>query len=1345
MPKSAPPPPESPSNGSYRSPSGHSSSYHHQSKRNNLSDSRHSTTSSTTATTAHTSDHNSLLFHPSNFHFPSLKSNKGVPKKEEDEDGEDEVLEDGTMQYYNDNLESFNLLSVVTNPREPALWETIWNSELFGGEGELEEYDPDYSPYDPFAVIQGSAKKKKDGKEDDYYVEQQQQHYLNNLDLMDLHKFLGRTGPFTRRFVDRGNVKRIGDVSEDEEEEDSEDEEEDGEMGGNIQEVNLQEGNMQKEVEQGKEQKDSDKGKEEMSPTHEKANQMSNEQPTNKPDDTSSQPQKQQQQQEEAKKPLADENTNEKKQDKETPKESTPPPPPPPPPPQKPKKKEIKKKKSFPLLEQCEKTVPELFFHPYFDLTDPRTFESVIELLSISNNEENDTPQQLDGNAPPNINPHNNSSTTNNDETETPPTTPNNNQKQLSTLTQHLDSIEVSLLEQVRSKSESYFRETARFADLKTLVSQGCTEVSTLRSSLKDVKTFSVTDVEEIPKNSMQRNALNEMSVVLDLVDDVVSAKQSVGGLMAANDFMGAIEAIAGARKLLEGKGYTTDEQPHGYKLGKLHALSNIDAQLGAYEKLVVERLSTDLIKIFLDWDENMALSSTASAIYLSSDANHNTNKTLQQQVTELVRALTICNKLSYTNELYSKRLCEMVKVTVKTVVTECAADANYSNRTKSNTSTDTSSQTSKQKMGTMTQGVTGMSFDQFLNCLDMLFEQILTFLKSAVGVVKFLREEGIVLKEIHGDCTDATTTTKTDKSSSSSSSALTSASELAHKSISELLRVRKEAHSLVSFEEMKRLWDTCLAFTLQLEKCSGSKAYGLRSTLLSQAKAFVERKHEGNMSNLVSALDCEKWLQCDVSAERQAALTRLSSGRAALSSSKSSSRLSPTSTQQTANNNNNNTSKKQQHLNTISPAEIEGSKYKVVWSCLLLIEMLMSNVACAAHFQTLASNIVGKIAELLRIFNTRTTHLVLGAGAIHSSARLKSINAKHLALVTQCLGLIGGVLPHVRAALMVQLPSKQHTLLIDLDRIKREYQEHNEKVLSKFVSIIGGIVEHGLAPRIPKTDFDSRSLKLLTPNSISGEDEVIDVSKIVCCPFLDGIGTNTKKMHQVLSNLLPPDHLQDVFGRIYVYIDQKVPMLFIKANEEDAKNGKNSSGGFIMPKTDLGKIRMILEVRAMGEGLNRLNGVTALTWGMVGVLEKELGMMKKVVQPAQEMQEEEEQKEQEGNDSVGEDENENVSSIDESEANGTAGIQESNIPQQNDIDNNRENEIKLTNDGDIAAQTYQTDVDITKSPPSADKNDENGKISNDHGNVTKSALKSDDDECLEEAPASNNGAQEEE
>lgn len=280
-----------------------------------------------------------------------------------------------------------------------------------------------------------------------------------------------------------------------------------------------------------------------------------------------------------------------------------------------------------------------------------------------------------------------------------------------------------------------------------------------------------------------------------------------------------------------------------------------------------------------------------------------------------------------------------------------------------------------------------------------------------------------------------------------------------------------------------------------------------------------------------------------------------------------------------------------------------------------------MHNVSCAAHFQTLATNAVSKTTELLRRFNSRATQLVLGAGAIHSAARLKSINAKHLALVTQCVGIVLAILPHVRAALMAQLPSKQHGLLSELDKIKKEYLDHSEMVLSKFVTIIGGIVEHGLAPRIPKIHFDKRAKSLgAVSQRHQQQQQAAALSKtgngntstsdsrparvpVACCPFLEGVNTNTKKMHQVLLSNLPAEDLTDVFSRIFAYLDSNIPKLFIKSDADDANP-------FKFPITEEGKCRMIMEVEEMSITLNSLSNVRPWDFEAMKFLERRLDVL---------------------------------------------------------------------------------------------------------------------------------------
>jgi len=187
----------------------------------------------------------------------------------------------------------------------------------------------------------------------------------------------------------------------------------------------------------------------------------------------------------------------------------------------------------------------------------------------------------------------------------------------------------------------------------------------------------------------------------------------------------------------------------------------------------------------------------------------------------------------------------------------------------------------------------------------------------------------------------------------------------------------------------------------------------------------------------------------------------------------------------------------------------------------------------------------------------------------------------------------------------MAQLPAKQHALLYELDKIKADYKEHSEKILSKLVSIIGGIVEHSLAPRIAHTDFDARAKTVsLSSDKVASPS---DTTNVDCCLFLDNVVTNTRKMHQVLHVMLPAELLRDVFSRIFAYLDHKVPSLFKTAGATTNTTSLEQQKIFMMPTTDDGKLQMIKEVEYMARTMNGLPGVEPWNFTAMKILEQEL------------------------------------------------------------------------------------------------------------------------------------------
>ena len=252
--------------------------------------------------------------------------------------------------------------------------------------------------------------------------------------------------------------------------------------------------------------------------------------------------------------------------------------------------------------------------------------------------------------------------------------------------------------------------------------------------------------------------------------------------------------------------------------------------------------LSNELIEIFLTWEGHNA-NSTFSTMnsFMNGSSGSRVPFELRSKVKHSISALKMSGKLTTMANLYRDKLCDIIRVTVRTTVNECAADA-VANKKLLSTGTNTKSVHDKKlndhETGSklsITEGVTSITFNQFMDCLDMIFEQVLGLLESAVAVSKFCKEEAIFLKDDDtGNLSNEVYNSSQIQTSSSSQSALYAAADLSHKSISELLRLRKEAHSLIPFEEMKRLWDSCLVFTLQVEKFSGQSSLSFTGNLLS-------------------------------------------------------------------------------------------------------------------------------------------------------------------------------------------------------------------------------------------------------------------------------------------------------------------------------------------------------------------------------------------------------------------------------------------------------------------------------------------------------------------------------
>ncbi len=463
------------------------------------------------------------------------------------------------------------------------------------------------------------------------------------------------------------------------------------------------------------------------------------------------------------------------------------------------------------LNEQLE-DIPSIFYTVDFDLTNAKTFA---ELLIRHGDEENGDTNKVEAK--------------NSLYQPTQELVPVRGQDFLAG---HLDRVELALQEQVRQKSTAFFQETTRFRQLQSSIEDLLQQVQQLRSSMQYALAV-YRQTKDISDHKRQ-----DYEILIDLLEssmELVRCKASIGGLLSANDHLGAAQQIQYGRKLLQGgleeetadnandnddtaetgDNNDDDNDTGALELQNLTSLSTCGDQFTQYESLVVQHLSEELVEIFFHWSPNE-----------------------RERVRVTMEGLQICNAMNKTSELYQRRLQQMIRMTVRTTIAEFMESSSSNNNN-----------------NRATGGVTGMTYPAFYNCLQLLIEEIQSILSMAHRVDEFCETE-----HIFGETEEPRWTKE----------AVVLGSELATKMIAEILRLRREAHSVIALAEMKQLWDTCISFTTRMEGYSNeTRAVSLRSTLVGQAKAFLDRTHESNMSALVAALDSERWSQCEVCYQR--------------------------------------------------------------------------------------------------------------------------------------------------------------------------------------------------------------------------------------------------------------------------------------------------------------------------------------------------------------------------------------------------------------------------------------------------------------------------------------------
>nr|XP_027189277.1 vacuolar protein sorting-associated protein 54, chloroplastic isoform X2 [Cicer arietinum] len=303
---------------------------------------------------------------------------------------------------------------------------------------------------------------------------------------------------------------------------------------------------------------------------------------------------------------------------------------------------------------------------------------------------------------------------------------------------------------------------------------------------------------------------------------------------------------------------------------------------------------------------------------------------------------------------------------------------------------------------------------------------------------------------------------------------AVFAACDAAHGRWAKLLGVRAVLHPRLKLQEFLTIYNITHEFITATEKIGGRLGYSIRGTLQSQAKAFVDFQHDSRMSKIKAVLDQETWVEIDVPDEFQSIINMLFSSDALTSEnlngveednsisyhdvatnndalpmaeigqSNAEQHVEQTDSTEESKKPNRGHSKSVESISTEKDLKKSASQalfykgvgYHMVNCGLILLKMLSEYIDMNNLLPTLSSEVVHRVAEILKFFNTRTCQLVLGAGAMQVSG-LKSITSKHLALASQVISFIHAIIPEIRQILFLKVQETRKSLLLsEIDRV---------------------------------------------------------------------------------------------------------------------------------------------------------------------------------------------------------------------------------------------------------------------------------------------------------------------
>jgi vacuolar protein sorting-associated protein 54 len=351
-------------------------------------------------------------------------------------------------------------------------------------------------------------------------------------------------------------------------------------------------------------------------------------------------------------------------------------------------------------------------------------------------------------------------------------------------------------------------------------------------------------------------------------------------------------------------------------------------------------------------------------------------------------------------------------------------------------------------------------------------------------------------------------------------SSLLGDAVDIVQGQITKVIKVRSEQTSHLPLGAFLRFFTLNRLFADECEAISGRSGASLKTTVDSQIKEFLSQFGKLQRHTVIEVMDADKWDAKDFGEPEVSVLTRiLEGGTRDAPAWHQTSMIWLNQEERAVNGVNGAAPNGDPSLSTkakVRSAVVDEQKFILPKSAATILRAVESFQHLMTGIPSMGQEIASSLLECLKLFNSRLSQLILGAGATRS-AGLKNITTKHLAIASQALSFIVALIPYIREFFRRSMSSAGSNAMTEFDKVKILYRDHQNAIHEKLIEIMSSRASvHANAMK--KIDWEEAS-RSTTP-AIS--------------PYVETLAKETGTLQKVLSKHLPEGTVANIMRPVF-------------------------------------------------------------------------------------------------------------------------------------------------------------------------------------------------------------------